>query len=106
MSAITPRPVISGKPYLVRQVQDRTPEQLEDFAGDTTFVLDLDGEDYTVQGPGVEIDLGVRVYEKSDHGFGKDIRCWLVRSAPDGNAFTATHLGVDVPPQAVQGCLD
>jgi hypothetical protein len=105
MSATTPRSVISGKPYVVRQVRGRAPEELEDFAGDTVFVLDLDGEDYTVHGPGVEVETGMRVYEKSDHGVGKDIRCWLVRSAPDGDAFTATHVGIDVPPQAMQGDL-
>src|SRR4051794_33843747 len=102
MSALTPRSVISGKPYLVRQVRNHAPEQLDDFAGDTTFVLDLDGEDYTVRGPGVEVETGMRVFEKSDEGFGKDVRAWLVRSASDGHAFTATHVGVDVPPQAAQ----
>jgi hypothetical protein len=105
MSAITPRSVISGKPYVVQQVHDHVPEQLQDFAGDTTFVLDLDGEEYTVHGPGVEVETGIRVYEKADQGVGKDIRAWLVRYASDGQAFTATHIGVDVPAQAVQGGL-
>jgi hypothetical protein len=105
MSFITPGPVISGKPYEVRLVHDRAPDRLDDFLGDTTFVLDLDGEDYTVKGPGIKVDPGVRVFEKDDDGFGKDIRVWMVCPTSTGNAFTATHIGVDVPPQAVQAAL-
>jgi hypothetical protein len=105
LSFTTPRSVISGKPYLVRSVHDRVPAHLDDFLGQTSFVLDLDGEDYAVHGPGIDADPGVRVYEKSDEGFGKDIRAWLVCPVSDGDGFTAMHIGVDVPPQAVQGAL-
>ena len=105
MSFTTPQPVISGKPYHVRSVRDRVPDALDDFLGQTTFVLDMDGQDYVVQGPGIDADPGVRVYEKCDEGFGKDIRAWLVCPVSDGDGFTAMHVGVDVPPQAVQGVL-
>jgi len=105
MSFTTPRPVISGKPYPVRSVHDRTPGHLDDFVGDTTFVLDLDGEDYVVCGPGIHVDPGVRVFEKADEGVGKDIRAWMVCPTPDGDAFTATHVGIDVPTQAMRAAL-
>jgi hypothetical protein len=105
MSSTPPLPVISGKPYAVRSVRDRAPSSLEDFLGETSFVLDLDGEAYVVHGPGVTADPGVRVFEKADRGQGKDIRCWLVVAAPDEEVFTATHVGVDVPPQAVRSAL-
>jgi hypothetical protein len=105
MSFTTPRPVISGKPYAVRSVHDRTPDRLDDFLGDTTFVLDLDGEHYTVAGPGISVDPGVRVFEKDEDGFGKDIRVWMVCPTSTGHAFTATHIGVDVPPQVAHDAL-
>jgi hypothetical protein len=107
MSFTTPRPVISGKPYAVRSVHDRTPDRLDDFLGDTTFVLDLDmeGELYRVTGPGISVDPGVRVFEKDDDGVGKDIRVWMVCQASTGDAFTATHIGVDVPQQVVHDTL-
>jgi hypothetical protein len=89
----------------VRSVRDRTPDRLDDFVGDTAFVLDLDGEDYTVTGPGIHVDPGVRVFEKDDNGFGKDIRVWTVRPASSQDTFTATHISPDTPPQAVQGTL-
>jgi hypothetical protein len=94
------RPVVSGKPYLVRSVRQQAPHALGDFAGDTSFVIDLDGEEYTVWGPGVEAGDLVKVYEKSDEGAGKDIRVWCVSAAADGS-FAAMHSGIDVPPQAV-----
>jgi hypothetical protein len=105
MPFTTPRAVISGKPYAVQSVRDRTPERLEEFLGDTAFVLDLDGEGYMVQGPGVQVDHGVRVFEKDDDGFGKDIRVWMVCRTSTGDAFTATHIGIDVPAQAVDVAL-
>jgi hypothetical protein len=99
MTFAAPRPVVSGKPYVVRSVRDRAPESLADFIGDTSIVVDLDGEDYTIWGPGVDAGDWVRVYEKTDAGTGKDIRVWAVCPQPDG-AFTALHSGIDVPAQA------
>ena len=43
----------------------------------------------------------MRVFEKSGHGLGKDIRTWLVLQG-EAREFTATHVGVDVPAQAAQ----
>ena len=88
----TPRPVVSGVPYQVRQVRDHEVLGLEDFLGDTTFVLDLDGDEYRVCGPGVPDGDEVRVYEKDEQGVGKDIRVWEVRRG-SGDVYTAEHFG-------------
>jgi hypothetical protein len=79
-------------PYAVREVRDREVLALEDFLGDTTFVLDLDGDEYRVWGPGVPDVDGVRVYEKDEQGVGKDIRVWTVRRR-NGDVYTAEHFG-------------
>ncbi len=91
MTSPTPRPVVSGKPYMVRQVRGHGPRALTDFAGQTMFVLTVDDEDYEVRGPGIEIEGVVRVFEKDDLGHGKDIRVWTVRRHEDGDTFTAEH---------------
>ena len=97
MSFPAPRPVISGKPYPVQQVCGRVPRQLGDFTGDAQVLIDLDGTQYTIYGPGVEVEDGVRLYEKCDEGMGKDIRVWIVRQpSPDGD-FMVMHPGIDVP---------
>jgi hypothetical protein len=88
----TPQSVVSGVPYQVRRVRDHEVLALEDFVGDTSFVLELDGDEYRVCGPGVPDGDGVRVYEKDEEGIGKDIRVWTVRRAA-GQVFTAEHLG-------------
>jgi hypothetical protein len=88
----SPRAVVSGVPYEVRQVRDREVLGLEDFLGDTTFVLDLDGDEYRVWGPGVPDGDGVRVFEKDEQGAGKDIRVWTVRRGAD-EGYIAEHFG-------------
>jgi hypothetical protein len=95
----TPRAVVSGVPYPVREVRDREVLGLEDFLGDTTFVLDMDGDQYLVCGPGIPDGDGVRVYEKDEQGAGKDIRVWEVRRG-SGDVYTAEHFG-HVPHPAV-----
>jgi hypothetical protein len=95
----TPRPVVSGVPYHVRHVRDREVKGLEDFLGDTTFVLDLNGDEYRVCGPGVADGDGVRVYEKDEEGVGRDIRVWTVRRG-SGEVYIAEHC-VPVPHPAV-----
>ena len=95
----TPRPVVSGVPYQVRQVRDHEVVGLDDFLGETTFVLDVDGDEYRVWGPGVEDGEAVRVYEKDEQGVGKDIRVWTVRRGPAG-VYTAEHCA-HVPQPAV-----
>ena len=99
----TPRPVVSGVPYQVRQVRDHEVLGLEDFLGDTTFVLDMEGEQYRVCGPGIPDGDGVRVYEKDEQGVGKDIRVWTVRRC-SGDVYMAEHFG-HVPHPAVPADL-
>ena len=53
--------------------------------------MDVDGEDYRVEGAGVEGDGQVRVFEKYEQGFGRDIRVWTVRPSDDGAGFSAEH---------------
>jgi hypothetical protein len=90
MTFSTPHAVVSGRRYQVRQVHGHVPRALSDFAGQTAFVLDLEGEDYVVYGAGVEAGGLVRVFEKDEQGYGKDIRVWSVRQAA-GGSFTAEH---------------
>ena len=94
MSFPAPRPVVSGEPYEIRDVQGHAPRQLGDFTGETTFVVDVDDEGYRVCGPGVQTDEYVRVYEKSVEGAGKDVRVWLVQPGDEGTSFTATAAGL------------
>jgi hypothetical protein len=91
MTFQAPRSVGSGVPYPVREVHRRAPDGLSDFVGQTSFLLDMYGEDYLVEGPGVEEDGQVRVFEKDEQGYGKDIRVWTVRPCADGTGFAAEH---------------
>jgi hypothetical protein len=87
--------VISGKAYLVQNTRGSVPRQLGDFTGEGSVVIDLDGDEYTIWGSGVQAEDGVRLFEKSDEGVGKDIRVWVV--CQGGEGFTAMPAGVDVP---------
>ena len=95
MSFPAPRPVVSGRAYPVQHARGRVPRQLGDFTGEGSLVIDLDGDEYTIWGPGVQAEDGVRVFEKSNEGAGKDIRVWVV--CQGGEGFTAMPAGVDVP---------
>ena len=99
----TPRAVVSGVPYQVRHVRDHEVLGLEDFLGDTTFVLDMEGDQYLVCGPGIPDGDGVRVFEKDEQGIGKDIRVWTVRRC-SGDVYMAEHFG-HVPRSAVPADL-
>lgn len=98
----TPQPVVSGVPYQVRRVRDHDVLALEDFLGDTSFVLDLDGHEYLVWGPGIADGDEVRVYEKDEQGVGKDIRVWTVRRGA-GDVYTAEHCANVPHPAAPTG---
>ena len=98
----TPQPVVSGVPYQVRRVRDHDVLALEDFLGDTSFVLDLGGDEYRVCGPGIADGDEVRVYEKDEQGVGKDIRVWTVRRGA-GDVYTAEHCAHVPHPAAPTG---
>jgi hypothetical protein len=79
----------------VATVASRMPDCLDDFLGTITLVIDLDGEPYTVCGTGVELGHDcVRLFEKSDHGAGKDIRVWTVRRDDVTPCFVVEHGGI------------
>jgi len=77
----------SGVPYPVLSVSGAAPTQLDQFVGETEFVLSKAGVESTVCGVGAESPGGVRFHEKSAE-YGKDVRVWNVAAGPDG-AFTA-----------------
>jgi hypothetical protein len=93
MTSSTPWPVISGRAYRVRLVLGHAPHDLSDFAGQTAFVLKVEGQEYTVMGVGLRTDDGAQVFEKDDEGHGKDVRVWSVRHDAGSNSFTAEHCG-------------
>ncbi len=106
MSFPAPRPVISGKPYRVQQVRGQVPRQLHDFTGEARVLIDLDGEEYTICGPGIEVENGVKLYEKTDDGAGKDIRVWVVQQSSREEGFLAVHPGIDIPATVTRNLED
>lgn len=89
MSSTAPSPVPSGMSMPVLEVQGHPPVVLQEFAGDVSFVVDLDPP-LVIQGSGRIDGRTVRFHEKDlDHG-GKDIRVWEVRDGGDGR-FVAMH---------------
>ncbi len=82
----------SGLPYLVVAVGDQRPSALEQFVGETSFVVSKSGTDSSVSGAGTLDEDGVRFFEKSLSD-GKDVRVWQIRHAADGS-YTAETLSV------------
>ena len=89
MSFTTPSPVPSGMSMPVLEVEGHTPEHLQEFAGDVSFVVDLDPP-LRVQGAGRVDGQTVRFHEKDLDHSGKDIRVWEVRDEGSGR-FVAEH---------------
>ena len=90
MSFVTPDPVISGVPYPITAMSsEKRPGSLEDFTGDTSFVIQMEAA-HVVCGHGALDGDTVRFYEKDHDGTGKDIRVWRVSPAPEGG-FRACH---------------
>ena len=88
MSFSTPMAVPSGMSVPVLAVEGRTPQSPDDFAGDVSFLVDLDPP-HLVHGCGVVHGTTVRFHEKDVDNNGKDIRVWTVR--PQGARFVAEH---------------
>lgn len=88
MSFSTPTTVPSGMSVPVLAVEGRIPDRLEQFAGDVSFLVDLDPP-HLVQGSGSVHGSTVRFHEKDVDNSGKDIRVWVVR--PQGTRFVAEH---------------
>ncbi|WP_432494961.1 hypothetical protein [Kineococcus auxinigenes] len=91
MSELRTQPVVSGRSYLVDRVGGRAPRDLEDFTGETSFLLTLGPHVHEVVGVGRVQDGVVRVHEKSGGPGGKDVRVWCVRRTERG--FEAEHAG-------------
>ena len=77
MSFSTPTSVPSGMSMPVLELDGHTPEHLQDFAGDVSFVVDLDPP-LLVHGTGRADGPAVRFHEKDLENNGKDIRVWQV----------------------------
>ena len=77
----------SGMPYPVIAVGGQATAHLDQFVGETTFVVAKSGAESQVHGAGVADGNTVRFNEKATGG-GKDVRNWVIRQAADG-AFTA-----------------
>lgn len=74
------RSVVSGQPLVILRLPDGTASTLEALADSPWFVVHVDGEEYRVCGEGWLADGCVRFHEKSQSGYGKDVRVWTLRS--------------------------
>jgi len=88
MSFSSPMTVPSGMSLQVLEVEGRSPQDLEDFAGEVSFLVDLDPP-HLVTGCGVVPGTTVRFHEKDLDNSGKDIRVWTVRA--EGSRFVGEH---------------
>jgi hypothetical protein len=89
MSFTTPTTVPSGMSVRVLEVDGHPPNELQDFAGEVSFVVGLDPP-VLVHGTGRVDGPTVRFHEKDVDHSGKDIRVWAVRPERDGH-FVAEH---------------
>lgn len=82
-------PVVSGKPYTVVEVGDHAPTSIDEFVGETGFVLE-DGPSggRKVCGVGSVDGENVKFQEKDISGSSKDVRVWRVYRSGEG-VFTA-----------------
>jgi hypothetical protein len=81
--------VPSGMSVRVLEVDGHQPNELQDFAGEVSFVVDLDPP-VLVHGRGRVDGPTVRFHEKDMDHTGKDIRVWTIRPEHDGH-FVAEH---------------
>jgi len=74
-------PVASGTCYVVTAINDRVPEQLDDFVMDDgvalTLIVSSDRQVVKIQGSSRLNDDSILVYEKD--GAGKDVRTWRIK---------------------------
>jgi hypothetical protein len=83
-------PVVSGKPYPVREVSGQAPSALDDFVGQATLVIE-DGREAgrLVTGMGARSGDVVRFREKDADG-SKDVRVWRITGS-SSEGFVAQH---------------
>jgi len=77
-------PVASGVPYLIHSVNDHEPGALADFGpGLLGIIASFGGQTITIHGTArVDGDRAI-IFEKDDHGTGRDLRTWDVHRHDD-----------------------
>ena len=91
MNNTAPDAVASGMPYRVIDIAGRAPHSLDQFVGDTYFVVDKGGTRSTVRGQGSLRGETVRFHEKGGtDGTGRDSRVWTVTQSGAGEFVAAT----------------
>lgn len=91
MGELRSEAIVSGQDYSVDEVHGRPVTGLDDFAGETTFLVTRGTHRHEVMGQGTLVDGMVLVHEKAGaHGGGLDVRVWQVTATPGG--FTAQHV--------------
>ena len=91
MNNTTPDAVASGMPYRVVDIAGRAPHSLDQFVGDTHFVVDKAGALSTVNGQGAVRGECVRFHEKGGvAGAGRDTRVWTITQTDVGEFVAAT----------------
>ena len=91
MNNTAPDAVASGMPYRVLDIAGRPPQSLDQFVGDTHFVVDKVGARSTVRGQGAVRGESVRFHEKGgDAGTGRDTRVWTITQTGVGEFVAAS----------------
>ena len=86
--------VASGRDYVVRLVNDRVPERLDEFVDRAVVALTVAANDQVVEicGSAHLTDGTVLVHEKDCSGTGKDVRTWRVQ--PQDGGFVAVERSI------------
>ena len=90
MKNTAPESVRSGTPYEITAVAGHDATSLDEFAGETRFVIECLGERHEIYGQGALDGQSVRFYQKDECHEGKDVRVWRI-TAEGGRGFTAEH---------------
>ncbi len=85
-----PPGIASAVPYAITRVAGRAAAGNTDFVGNVSFLIEIEGEQYQVDGVGALDGIGVRFYQKDEDHDGRDIRIWQIRAIP-GSGFMAEH---------------
>ncbi len=90
MSLSATSPVSSGQAYRVVSVDGAPPSGLEQFIGEASFAIAMDGVESAIGGEGCAHGLGVRFHQKDVDHAGRDVRAWQITEADD--VFSATPI--------------
>lgn len=84
-----PVSIVSGAPYRVRSINGQPPNLEVPLDEPVVVVVESADDSFTVYGLATFDDDHLLIYEKTDRGFGKDVRTWILGSAPIGYTLTA-----------------